>query len=113
MNKSTLNDYPCASHNNYNLFFSNLANSLKIKIILTLRKKEMGVSEIVTELKVEQSKISHALKSLKDCNIVTMNQKGKERIYSLNKDTIVPMFALIDKHAFTYCKNKCCQNNTK
>lgn len=92
----------------YNIFFTNLANPLKVKIILNLRNKEKNVSEISKELGVEQSKISHALASLKKCNIVKVNQKGKERVYSLNKDTILPMLKLIDKHANTHCKCKCC-----
>lgn len=92
----------------YNIFFTNLANPLKIGIILTLRKKDKNVSEIVKELGVEQSKVSHALKLLKNCNIVNVKQKGKERVYSLNKETILPMLELIDKHSSLYCKNKCC-----
>jgi DNA-binding transcriptional ArsR family regulator len=103
-----MNKTPCLSYHNYNIFFTNLANPLKIGIILSLRTKEKNVSEIVKDLKVEQSKISHALQSLKSCSIVNMKQKGKERVYSLNKETIVPMLELIDKHSACYCKNKCC-----
>jgi len=88
----------------YHRFFSNLANPLKIQIITGLREKEKCVGSLSRELKVEQSKISHALKSLKRCNIVKVNQKGKQRIYSLNAKTIEPMLKLIDKHASTQCK---------
>jgi len=91
----------------YHLFFTNLANSLKIEIILSLRQKSKNVTQISNELKVEQSKISHALKSLRSCNIVIVEQQGKSRVYSLNKDTIVPMLNLIDKHARTHCKGAC------
>ncbi|MCW8965935.1 MAG: metalloregulator ArsR/SmtB family transcription factor [Candidatus Pacearchaeota archaeon] len=91
----------------YHIFFNNLANPLRIDIIITLKEKAMSVSDIVAELKVEQSKISHALSSLKCCNIVEFKQKGKQRIYSLNKKTIVPMLNLIDKHAKTFCKGDC------
>ncbi|MCX6747304.1 MAG: metalloregulator ArsR/SmtB family transcription factor [Candidatus Pacearchaeota archaeon] len=113
MNKCTCNLNPYLNHYSYHIFFTNLANELKIGIILSLRKKEKNVTEIVKDLKVEQSKISHALISLKKCNIVNVKQKGKKRIYFLNKDTIVPILELIDKHAFTHCKNKCCvkENN--
>ena len=52
-----------------------------------------------------KSKLSHALASLKCCNIVKVRQKGKQRIYFLNKTTIVPMLELIDKHEKTFCKN--------
>jgi DNA-binding transcriptional ArsR family regulator len=85
----------------------NLANPLKIKLITLLKEKEKNVSELVEKLKVEQSKISHALKSLKCCNIVQVKQKGKQRIYSLNKKTILPMLKLIDKHAKICCGGKC------
>jgi len=57
MNKST-----------YHVFFGNLANSLKIDIILCLREKKRSVSDISKDLKIEQSKVSHALASLKNCN---------------------------------------------
>jgi DNA-binding transcriptional ArsR family regulator len=99
---------PHLNHNSYNIFFSNLANPLKIGIILSLRTREKNVTELVKDLNVEQSKISHALQSLKSCNIVNMKQRGKERVYSLNEDTIVPMLDLIDKHAIVHCNNKCC-----
>jgi len=74
--------------------------------------KEMSVSDIVEEITGEQSKISHALAALRACNIVDVKQKGKQRIYSLNKKTIVPMLDLIDNHAKMFCKGKCkCQES--
>lgn len=94
----------------YHLFFTNLASPLKIDIIISLKQKEKNVSEISKELKVEQSKISHALASLRSCNIVQVKQKGKQRIYFLNKNTILPMLKLIDKHANIYCN---CEGCTK
>ncbi len=99
---------PHLNHQSYNIFFTNLANPLKIGIILGLRDNEKNVKEISDEMKVEQSKISHALASLKKCRIVNVKQDGKQRIYSLNKKTIVPMLNLIDKHANIYCKCECC-----
>lgn len=88
----------------YHMFFANLANSLKIEIILSLRKGEKSVNEIIKELGGEQSKISHALASLKCCSIVKSKQDGKQRIYYLNKETIVPILNLIDKHEKKFCK---------
>lgn len=94
-------------HSTYHIFFTNLANPLRIRIIQSLREKEKNVTDLSRDLKVEQSKISHALSSLRCCNIVKVKQKGKQRIYYLNKDTIVPMLKLIDKHAKTFCKGVC------
>lgn len=92
--------------NKYYLFFGNLANPLKVEIITALKEKELSVLELANELKAEQSKISHALGSLKNCSIVNVKQQGKKRIYSLNKETIIPMLEIIDKHEHKFCR-KC------
>ncbi|GBE20242.1 putative HTH-type transcriptional regulator/MT0088 [archaeon BMS3Abin17] len=90
----------------YHIFFKNLANPLKVNIISLLKYKEMNVNELVKELKEEQSKVSHALSALNHCNIVVSRQSGKNKIYSLNKTTIVPMLKLIDKHKCKYCPGR-------
>ena len=85
----------------------NLSNPLRVSIVSCLKEKDKNVTQISKELGVEQSKISHALSSLKSCNIVDFKQKGKQRIYSLNKKTILPMLKLIDKHSKTFCETDC------
>ncbi len=94
------------SYYTYHIFFRNLANSLKIRIISELKKGDKSVTQLVKSIEMEQSKISHALASLRHCNLVLVKQKGKERIYSLNKKTILPILKIIDKHEKTFCK-KC------
>ena len=96
-----------ASSNKYHVFFGNLANPIKIDIISVLKDKEMSVNELVKKLKIEQSNLSHALADLRECNLVTFRRKGKERIYSLNTRTLVPILRLIDIHAKSYCKGNC------
>jgi ArsR family transcriptional regulator, zinc-responsive transcriptional repressor len=97
----------------YHIFFRNLANPLKIKIILSLKEKEKNVTEISDELKVEQSKISHALILLKKCNIIKLRKEGKQRFYSLNKKTITPIFEIIDEHSKSFCNCKECKGCKK
>lgn len=92
------------SKNTYYIFFGKLANKLKIDIISELKEKPSSVMKLVKKLEVEQSKLSHALASLRCCNIVYMKRKGKERIYSLNKETILPILKMLDKH-----EKKCCK----
>jgi len=84
--------------NTYHIFFSKLSNKLRIDIISSLEKKPKSVSELSNELKIEQSKLSHALKELKNCNIVKVEKKGKQRIYSLSK-TVIPILNLIACHS--------------
>jgi len=103
---------PYLNHYSYHLFFMNLANPLKIGILLSLREKEKSVKEIENDLYMEQSKISHALASLRKCNIVKTKKKGKSRVYYLNKKTVIPMLNLLDKHVSLNCPNGCnsCMN---
>lgn len=84
--------------NTYHIFFSKLANPLRIDIITSLENGDKSVSELVEELNVEQSKISHALGELRECNIVHVEQEGKKRIYSLSQ-TIIPILKLINCHS--------------
>ncbi len=89
--------------NKYYIFFGNLANPLKIDIISELKKKPSSVLELADKLGIEQSKLSHALASLRHCSIVIAKQRGKKRIYELNKETILPMLDMIDKHEHKFC----------
>ena len=88
----------------YHVFFKNLASPARVQIISKLSENPSSVNELSQKLKIEQSKLSHALASLKKCKVVNVKQKGKQRIYSLNKKTIVPMLKLIDKHAKSFCE---------
>ena len=92
------------THNKYYLFFRHLSNPLRIKIISALKEKPCSVLELAEKLRVEQSKLSHALSSLRYCSIVQVEQKGKQRIYHLNKETILPILKIIDKHKTKFCK---------
>ena len=90
----------------YHVFFRNLANPIKTKIISYLKEKPCSVNELSKSLNIEQSKLSHALSSLKYCHIVNFKKSGKKRIYFLNKKTIVPILKIIDRHKCEFCKFK-------
>jgi len=87
------------------LFFQNFSSALRLSIIELLLKGSKNVSEICEALGEEQSKVSHNLKKLLDCNFVTIEKKGKHRIYTLNKVTIVPLMNLVEKHTRNFCLN--------
>ena len=91
----------------YNLFFETIASKIRLNILELLQNKPMSVNEICSELEEEQSKISHNLKKLADCHILDVKKEGKKRIYSLNKDTIVPLMNLANKHVEKYCLEIC------
>jgi DNA-binding transcriptional ArsR family regulator len=97
MNKST-----------YHIFFSKLSNPSRIDIVSSLEKKPKSVGELAKELNIEQSSLSHSLKELKECNIVQVEQKGKQRIYKLSK-TIIPILKLISCHSHSCGKCQGCK----
>ena len=88
--------------NTYHVFFSKLSNKFRIDIVTSLEENPKSVMELSKELDVEQSKLSHALSELKECNIVNFEQKGKQRIYSLSR-TIIPILRLIKCHGEDCC----------
>ena len=91
----------------YNLFFETISPRIRIKILELLRNKAMSVTEIASAMNEEQSKISHNLKKLKDCHFLDAKQLGKKRFYSLNKETMVPLMKLVEKHVRKYCCKEC------
>ena len=88
-------------------FFNVISNKTRWNIISSLYSGEKCVSDICKEIKEEQSKVSHNLKILSECNFVFSKRSGKNIIYSLNKETIKPLFLIVEKHMKNYCKNNC------
>ncbi len=91
----------------YNLFFETFSNRTRMLIIDALMSGPKSVGEICKITKQEQSKISHSLKKLMECNFLDVERKGKHRVYSLNKDTIIPILKLVERHVHRYCGEEC------
>ncbi len=87
----------------YKIFFGTLVSESRLRIINLLRKKARNVSEIMQELKMDQTAVSHDLNRLKECGFVEVNSIGKFRYYNLDKKTIKPLMELIDKHMSGHC----------
>lgn len=94
------------------LFFSTLANPTRLAILELLRDGPKNVSEIAEVLDQEQSMISHNLKPLRRCRFVFSERKKKERLYSLNKETMEPLFKIFAYHSEKYCptEGRCLTN---
>jgi DNA-binding transcriptional ArsR family regulator len=94
--------------------FKTIGNSRRMEIMFLLLERSMNVTELAKKMKVEQSVISHHLKHLKNCFYVKVSIKGKERLYSVNKKTVVPLFKLINNHVEEYCSHhshsNCCND---
>ncbi len=89
----------------YTLFFKALSNDTRLRIIDLLRKGPRNATEIGEALNIEQSMVSHNLACLINCGFVMAKQYGKNKVCSLNKETVIPLLEIIDRHIQKYGKN--------
>jgi DNA-binding transcriptional ArsR family regulator len=95
--------YPSFDH-----FFMTLGNKQRVRTLQLLNSEgPQSVSSIAEALKAEQSAVSHSLKHLLQCHFVTVKKEGKERVYSINEDTVAPLLNQINKHVEKYCAKDC------
>jgi len=85
------------------VFFKILANPTRLAILEALREKPRNVTEIAETLRQEQSMVSHNLLPLEECGFAFSERKEKQRVYSLNKETVEPLFKLFDYHVQKFC----------
>ncbi len=84
-------------------FFSTLSNPTRLAIIEALVEKPMHVNQIAAELEQEQSMISHNLKHLVNCRFVYVKREGKQRVYSVNHETVDPLMKVVEAHHQKFC----------
>lgn len=101
------------SHISYKQFFATLSGDSRLDILQYLKLHgSQNVSQIAEGTGQEQSAVSHNLKKLLTCNCVHIEVQGKNRYYSLNDDTIVPLLQLADQHIQNYCNAGCTRCTT-
>lgn len=91
----------------YYRFFMNFSNRTKSDIINLLREGPLSVKDITRKIGGEQSKISHSLRDLRRCHILNVKHEGKQRIYSLNEETVIPMLEMVERHIRKNCPGGC------
>ncbi len=97
------------------VFFSVISNPTRLAILEGLLGQPMNVSQMIERLKQNQSMISHNLRPLLRCGFIKVERRGKERIYSLNGDTVEHLFKIVENHSRKYCPTMgvCPQRRTK
>ncbi|MCK5283273.1 MAG: winged helix-turn-helix transcriptional regulator [Nanoarchaeota archaeon] len=91
----------------YYLFFDTISNKTRMAIIESLLRGPKSVNDICGSINEEQSKVSHSLKRMVECNFLDVKREGKQRIYRLNQETVVPILKLVDKHVSKFCNKEC------
>lgn len=66
--------------------FRALADETRLRIYLLLLKGELCVCELVDILNMEQSRISHSLRILREASLIDDRREGKWIIYSVNAE---------------------------
>ena len=84
-------------------FFATLANPTRLAALENLMDKPMNVTQLAECLGQEQSMISHNLRPLVHCQFVQVEKRGRERLYSINHETVDPLFKVIENHAVNFC----------
>ncbi len=69
-------------------FFKIFGDATRIKILYALFQSEMCVNELVNELNMTQSAISHQLRLLRQNDIVKFRKDGQQTIYSLDDEHV-------------------------
>jgi DNA-binding transcriptional ArsR family regulator len=65
--------------------FKVISDPTRLSVLFLLQKKECSVGNIAISLDMEQSAISHQLKTLKDARLVKSRREGKKSmLYSLD-----------------------------
>lgn len=61
-----------------------IGNSARYNILESLLKGPLTVGKIVNRVKLSQPAVSQHLKTLKSCQLVTYEKRGKKIFYSIN-----------------------------
>ena len=82
------------------------SNPTRLEILNLLRERgRMNVTQICSELGLEQTHVSHNLRCLGFCGLVTACREGKSRIYSINEQTMLPLLKIVNEHLKKYASN--------
>ena len=72
-----------------------LSDETRFKILLVLKDDERCVCDIIKELKVEQSLISHHLRALRRCGLVMSVREGRKIRYKLADQSIAELLTKV------------------
>ncbi len=65
-----------------------LATPSRLQILGCLRAGPLSVTQIIAAVGMEQSAVSHQLRVLRDHSAVTVERRGRERLYALHDEHI-------------------------
>jgi DNA-binding transcriptional ArsR family regulator len=76
-----------------------LATPSRLQILASLRHGPLAVSDIIAAVGMNQSAVSHQLRVLRDHAVVSVERRGRHRLYTLRDADIVAMLDHAHRHA--------------
>ncbi|KAA1245519.1 winged helix-turn-helix transcriptional regulator [Aquimarina sp. RZ0] len=78
--------------------FQAIADPVRRDIIELLANKTLTVNEVAEKFDVSRPAISKHLKILKECEIIHISKKGRERFCQIQPRNLIPAFLWIDQY---------------
>jgi DNA-binding transcriptional ArsR family regulator len=75
-------------------FFKTLGHPARIRVLELLSEREMAVSELLPELRLEASNLSQQLAVLRRAGLVTTRREGSQVYYSLTSPQVAELLAV-------------------
>ena len=76
------------SCSDYVSVFKALSDETRLRIVIKLCQKEMCAAALLKDFAITQPTLSHHMKVLCECGLVTARKEGKWSHYSLNRKTL-------------------------
>lgn len=86
--------------------FKLLSAEKRLAILMLLQERTYTVSELVEELGMEQSAVSHQLKALREEQVVTDEKVGRTVTYRLTDSHIIDLLENAEEHVGHLVKNE-------
>lgn len=78
--------------------FQAIADPVRRDIIALVANEKMTVSEIAEKFTISRPAISKHLRILRECGIVEIEQKGRERLCHIQPKNLIPAFLWIEQY---------------
>ena len=78
--------------------FQAIADPVRRDIIQLLASRTLSVNEVAREFDVSRPAISKHLKILKECDIIDIQKKGRERYCQIKPRQLIPAFLWIEQY---------------
>ncbi|WP_422858655.1 ArsR/SmtB family transcription factor [Flagellimonas sp. S174] len=78
--------------------FQAIADPVRREIITLLAKEELTVNAVSDKFDVSRQAISKHIKILKECGIISISQKGRNRYCLIKPKSLIPAFMWIEQY---------------